>query len=111
MNHEKLVCYRTLVEVAEALANIMANWPKGYFYVEDQLKRAMASAILNLAEGNGKQASSKERKRFFQISLGSIAEVAACLDLAKIFSLISGKETNELKEQLRASYCRIRKLP
>ena len=111
MNHEKLVCYRTLVEVAERLAIIMASWPKGYGYLEDQLRRAMASAILNLAEGNGKWGSPKERRRFFQIALGSISEVAACLDLARVFSLLSISEQNDLKEQLRASYCRIRKLP
>ena len=111
MNHEKLVCYHTLVKVADRLAKIMASWPKGYGYLEDQLRRAMASAILTLAEGNGKWGSSKEMRRFFQISMGSIAEVAACLDLAGVFSLISATEQEELKEQLKASYCRIRKLP
>ncbi|MFH1727498.1 MAG: four helix bundle protein [Pseudomonadota bacterium] len=40
----------------------------------DQLKRAAVSSVSNLAEGNGKT-SLKDRKRFFEISLGSIAEV------------------------------------
>jgi len=43
--------------------------------------------------------------------MGSIAEVSACLDLASVFRLISAREQEEKKEQLRASYCMIRKLP
>ena len=101
MNHEKLVCYQILVKIAESLAKEVAGWPKGYSYLEDQLKRAMASAMLNLAEGNGKRCSSRERKRFFQISRASLAEVAACLDLMQSFLLIPSNRTSERKAKLR----------
>ena len=77
----------------------------------DQLRRAVASAVLTLAEGNGKRGNPRERGRFFQMSLGSIAEVSAGLDLASVFGLVSAAEQEELKKALRASYCRIRKLP
>ena len=110
MLHEKLVCYQQSVEIAEVLGKEVASWPRGYGFLSDQLKRAMASVVLNIAEGNARR-SINERRRFFQISLGSISEVAACLDLAKVFSLLSSSTQIELKEQLRASYCKIRKLP
>ena len=111
MNHEKLVCNRLLLSVAERLSKLMARWPVGYGYLADQLRRAMASSILTLAEGNGKRGNSRDRRRFFQMSMGSVAEVAACLDLASVFSLISAMEQEELKKMLKASYFRIRKLP
>ena len=110
MNHEKLRCYRQLMEVAGGLAKRMTTWPRGHGYLEDQLRRAMASAVLTLSEGNGKS-SPKERKRFFEMSLGSIAEVSSCLDLAFTFSLIPATEHEEMKSKLRISYYQIRKLP
>jgi four helix bundle protein len=71
----------------------------------------MASTLLNLAEGNGKALQGKERRRFFHIALGSIAEVAACLDLMREFSLIEPQIQRELKAGLRKCYYQIRKLP
>ncbi|MFA5812233.1 MAG: four helix bundle protein, partial [bacterium] len=69
--------------------------------------RAMASAVLNLAEGNGKRRSTAERRRFFEISLGSIAEVAAALDLSCAFGLIRVREVDSLKSRLRLAYVKI----
>lgn len=111
MNHEKLRCYRLLVDVATRIGSAVKRWPRGHGYLADQLQRAIASAALNLAEGNGKQGVPRERHRFFQMSLGSIAEASAALDLCAAFSLISPKEGNELKTLLKESFCRIRKLP
>jgi four helix bundle protein len=92
MNHEKLVCYKELMFVAEGLAKKVTKWPRGYGYLADQLRRAMASAILNLCEGNAKRSSHAERRRFFEISMGSIAEVMACIDLSFLFDLIKRTE-------------------
>jgi four helix bundle protein len=111
MGHEKLDCYRLLVEVAERIAKLVAGWPRGFGYLADQVQRAIVSAVLTLAEGNGKRGNPRERRRFFQMSMGSIAEVAAALDLISVFSLISETEGKELKSKLRSSYCMIRKLP
>jgi four helix bundle protein len=111
MNHEKLRCYQQLMEVAGGLAKKMSTWPRGHGYLEDQMRRAISSAILTLSEGNGKRNSYKERRRFFEMSMGSIAEVASCLDLAAIFCLIPKRDEEEMKAKLRLSYYQIRKLP
>ena len=111
MNHEKLGCYIQLVKTAEEVARKVARWPRGYGYLADQLKRAMASAVLNLAEGNGKRSSAAERRRFFEISLGSIAEVAAALDLALVFGLMRAQEQEALKSRLRLAAVQIGALP
>jgi len=111
MNHEKLECYRQLVHVAEEVARRVTRWPRGHGYLADQLNRAMASSVLNLAEGNGKRSSGLERRRFFEISLGSIAEVAACLDLAHAFGLIRPNDRDALKSRLKLASVKIRALP
>ncbi len=111
MNHEKLDCYQKLIFAAEEVAKRVAKWPRGYSYLADQLKRAMISAVLNLCEGNGKQSSQVERRRFFQISLGSISESLAALDLARIFGLISSRDQEVLKSVLKLAYLKINALP
>ena len=59
----------------------------------NQFKRATLSIILNLAEGSAKP-SSKDKKRFYAISLGSLREVQAILDIANNKILL--KEINIL---------------
>ncbi len=111
MNHEKLKCYRQLVSMAEEVARRVSRWPKGHGDLIDQLRRAMMSAVLNLSEGNGKQKRGLDRRRFFRIAMGSIAEVAAALDLAAVFGLIDSSEQASFKSRLRLAYVQIRALP
>jgi four helix bundle protein len=99
MLHEKLECYRESVEMAEELCKEAARWPRGYGYLLDQLRRAMASIVLNIAEGNARKGIS-ERRRFFEISRASVAEVAACVDLIHAFGLIGEKVFGSLKSRL-----------
>jgi four helix bundle protein len=51
------------------------------FAMVQQLRRAALSVHLNLAEGCSRK-SYPERKRYFEISRGSIVEIDACLDIA-----------------------------
>ena len=111
MNHERLRCYRTLVEAAARIRALIKKWPRGYGYLANQIQRAIASAVLNLAEGSARQGSQKERYRFFEIALGSISEVCACLDLCSAYSLIPPEAEIELKTLLKDSYCGVKRLP
>ena len=99
MLHEKLECYRRSVRLAEEFSKEGAKWPRGYGYLLDQLRRAMASLVLNLAEGNARR-SRKERRRFFDIARGSGAEVAACLDLIAAFELMPQGMVIDFKSRL-----------
>lgn len=47
-----------------------------------QMRRASLSVVLNIAEGAGKK-SDKDFNRFVTISIGSVYEVVACLDVAR----------------------------
>ena len=61
--------------------------------MKNQFQRALLSIVLNLAEGSAKS-SSKERKKFYEISLGSLREVQAVLNLISHQQLI--KEADKL---------------
>lgn len=109
MDHQKLKCYCVLLGVARKLPVLLETLPKGTYYLKDQLERALASGILNLAEGNARR-SRKERNRFFDISLASIAESASALDIIHAFGYITASLNDELKDELRVSYAMIMKL-
>jgi four helix bundle protein len=49
-------------------------------HLKDQLLRASSSIALNLAEGNAKQ-STKDKRRIYQIALGSFRETHRILTL------------------------------
>jgi four helix bundle protein len=99
MLHEKLEAYRRSIGLAEELRKEAATWPRGMGYLSDQLRRAMASCALNTAEGNGRR-NTAERRRFFEIARASLAEVGACVDLARAFGLTAGARAEGLKGEL-----------
>ena len=103
MNHQRLKCYELLMDVARKVPTLLRMLPKGSYYLEDQLKRALASATLNLAEGNGRR-SIKERNRFFDISLASIAETSAAVDLISAYGYIPAGLDQDIHSMLDSAY-------
>ena len=55
--------------------------PEERFSMVQQIRRAALSTHLNIAEGCSRK-SEAERKRFFEVSRGSLIEVDAALDIA-----------------------------
>jgi four helix bundle protein len=74
------------------------KFPLKYFYLADQIKRSSLSILLNIAEGSSRQ-SDKEFNRYISISLGSVDETAACLDMALSLNLISPDKHKILEEK------------
>ena len=109
MNHNKLKCYGLLLDAARIVPSILNKLPRGNAYIEDQLKRALSSAILNLSEGNGRR-SIKERNRFFNISLASISETSSAIDIISAYGFISAKAEAEIQALLKRAYAMIIKL-
>ena len=50
------------------------------YYLKDQIERSSSSVALNLSEGNYRR-TSKDRRRFFQISYASLKETQTALRL------------------------------
>jgi len=66
------------------------------YSLKDQIRRASLSVVLNIAEGSAKK-SDKEFSRYLQISLGSINEVFACLDIMYTSDLINNDQFEKFK--------------
>jgi four helix bundle protein len=64
-----------------------------------QIRRAGLSVHLNIAEGSSRK-SEVERKRFYEISRGSIIEIDAALDIAKEIKYLDIIDLNQLQESM-----------
>ena len=91
MQFDNTQIYQRAMELASLSHLVMGDFPRGYGYLADQLRRAASSVVLNFAEGYGKQTKADQR-RFFVIARGSACEVAAVLDLAYRFELIGEEQ-------------------
>lgn len=63
-----------------------------------QIRRAALSVHLNVAEGASRK-SPVERKRFYEISRGSLIEVDAAFDIAKELHYLDNFDLNNLGEK------------
>ncbi len=98
-NHQRLKCYVLALSVARKMPTLMSGWPRGSGYLEDQLKRAASSIVLNIAEGNYRT-SPKERLRFFSYARGSAGEVSSILDIALAYGFIDNDDYRILQDEL-----------
>jgi four helix bundle protein len=97
---ENLQVYQKSVDLAERVTSITHDFPRGYYYLTDQLNRAILSVALNITEGNGRW-HKNDRKHFFYISRGSVQECVPILEICKRKNLISEEMNLELKKELQ----------
>lgn len=80
--HTKLDIFSCSRELALSCYKLTSQFPDSErFVMVQQIRRAALSIHLNIAEGCSRR-SVTERKRYFEISRGSVIEVDTILDLA-----------------------------
>jgi four helix bundle protein len=79
---ENLQVYQKAVNLADNVAALTRSFPRGYFFLADQLNRAALSIAANIAEGNGRF-TKPDRKNFFTIARGSAQECVPLLEIAR----------------------------
>ena len=80
--HTKLDVFQASREFTLLCYKETKNFPADErFALTQQLRRAALSVHLNLAEGSSRK-SPAERRRFYEISRGSLVEVDAAFDIA-----------------------------
>lgn len=100
LNHQKLDIYsfsKTFVLECYKLTKILPHDEK--FGTISQIRRAALSLHLNIAEGASRK-SLAERKRFYEISRGSLIEIDAALDIAAGLNYLNDFNTLTLQESM-----------
>jgi four helix bundle protein len=96
---EKLEVYQKAVSFADDVAALTQEFPRGYYFLTDQLNRAALSIAANLAEGNGRF-TKPDRKNFFTIARGSVQECVPLLDVARRRVLVDESRHEALRQDL-----------
>jgi len=96
---ENLEVYQKAIDFAEQITNLTEQFPRGYYFLTDQLNRAALSIATNIAEGNGRF-TKVDRKNFFIIARGSVHECAPLLEVSRRKKLISETTYSQFREDL-----------
>ncbi len=96
LDHEKLDVYRVARELNIAIESLVGRASRTRQDLSDQLRRAGASIVLNVAEGAGEFAP-REKARFYRIAKRSATECSAVLDLLQDVRIIGPREAEPVR--------------
>ena len=100
LNHQRLDVYTFSKKLVLECYKLTKHFPTDEkFAMISQIRRAGLSVHLNIAEGASRK-SEVERKRFYEISRGSIIEIDATLDVAKELKYVDNIELTQLEESM-----------
>lgn len=95
-NFEDLDVWNIALDLSERIYKITAKFPQEEVYgITSQIRRAVVSISLNIAEGNGRN-SSKEFKQFLFMARGSLYETITLLKLSLRLGYFTGEQYQEL---------------
>ena len=104
LNHQQLEVFKTTRVFVKECYELTNRLPQEERYnLTSQIRRAALSVHLNLAEGSSRK-SEAERKRFFEISRGSLIEVDTALDIIFDLGYISIDELKSIESSLSSSF-------
>jgi four helix bundle protein len=106
--HDRLDAYvvaRQALVLGEAIAR---DLPRGYATLGDQLRRALLSAFLGVAEAASR--SGADRLARFRCSRGEASEAAAALDAVRLLGLASAERVEPVVELLGRLYAMLTRL-
>lgn len=96
----RLDVYRNAKQLSRLIYELLRKYPaEERFALCSQLRRAVTSIPINIAEGFGRF-SSKEKAHFIEIAFGSVTEVLYEIELSLDEGYISQEEFKQVEERL-----------
>lgn len=96
----RLDVYRNAKQLSRLVYELLRKYPaEERFALCSQLRRAVTSIPINIAEGFGRF-SSKEKAHFIEIAFGSVTEVLCEIELSLDEGYISQEEFKQVEERL-----------
>jgi four helix bundle protein len=96
---EKLLVYQKAVDFSDRICDLSGKFPRGFYFLADQINRAALSISTNIAEGNGRF-TTPDKRNFFGIARGSVQECVPLLEVCRRRGLIPQVDHGALKSNL-----------
>ena len=110
LKHKTLDVYLIIRELIKETYKVSLLLPaEEKFNMVQQIRRAALSVKLNLAEGSTRK-SEIERKRFLEISRGSVVEIDAALETAVDLNYFTREQLKNLGALLNRSFAMLSKM-
>ena len=84
MFHEDTIIYSRSLELMETARELIGQFPRGFGFLADQLRRNTSSVSHNYAEGYY-QRSKAQRRKYLEYASQSAREASASFDVARCF--------------------------
>ena len=98
LSHKNLEVYKIALMLVKEVYTITKLLPKDELYgLTSQLRRSAVSVSSNLAEGAARK-SSKEKKRFYEISRSSLVEVDTQIELCMLLEYVKKENLVQLEK-------------
>lgn len=104
LNHKSLKVYDAIRELAKEIYAVSLKLPADEkFNMVQQMRRAVLSVKLNLAEGSTRK-SPNERRRFYEVARGSVVELDAVLETAVDLNYFKNDRLNAVAKLLNKCF-------
>ena len=84
VRHEQTIVYQKCIALMETAQQAIEQFPNGFAFLADQLRRNTSSVAHNFAEGYY-QDSRRQQRRFFGYAIQSAREASSSFDTARAF--------------------------
>jgi len=110
LKHKSLNVYRAARELTKEIYTLSMRLPaEEKFNMVQQIRRAALSVKLNLAEGCTRR-SAVERKKYMEVSGGSVVEMDAILETAVDLDYFKKKNLEKIGELLNKCFAMLSKM-
>jgi four helix bundle protein len=94
--HQRLDAYRVAFELFCGVEDIVRRFPTGHADLRDQLRRAAAATVRNLAEG-ANRVRPRDKAARFAVARGEVDETDSALEMASALGLASAESIRQLR--------------
>ena len=84
MRHENTVIYQKCIQLMQTAGEAIEQFPKGFAFLADELRRNTSSVSRSFAEGYYYD-SKRQQRRYFSYAIQSAREASASFDTARCF--------------------------
>lgn len=84
MRHENTIVYQKSLELMATARDAIEEFPKGFAFLAEQLRKSTSSVSRNFAEGFY-DSSKAQQRRYFRYAIQSARESSASFDTARSF--------------------------
>lgn len=110
LNHQNLEVFQAAKDFSYECYKLSKHLPtEEKFNMVQQIRRAALSVVLNIAEGSSRK-SEIERKRFFEVSRGSLIEIDAAFDVANKLGYLANYDCTALEKLMTRTFSMLSKL-